>query len=174
MLFSFFFRKSEVWWRQEIFFKDSPLRSCYWVSSLFFTDLIPWVSFFTMVLLLFSFHVELEIQHLLLPPPKKPQTNLVLMVLSHKIILGSPNSTLNKSLLMLSECLWERAVSPWEALRPCLAQAHLQVQDRLGASCRVAPTHWDSGCLISEPEFRFPARLWNLCVALGKSLQLSG
>ena len=68
MLFSFSFGKSEVWWRQN-FFLSFPTEELllFFTCFFFFTDLLFWVSFFTMIFLLFFFHIDLEIQHLLLP-----------------------------------------------------------------------------------------------------------
>lgn len=123
MLFSFFFGKSEVWWRQNFFCKFPNWGAVIIFSRLFFffffTDLIFWVPFFTMIFLLFFFHRELEIQHLLLPPTS---SKIWFLWYSDTRLFWDPSATpLNKSMLMLSEWLWEGRFSPREALRPCLA-----------------------------------------------------
>lgn len=116
------------------------------VALLFFTDLISWVTFFTMVLLFFC-HVELEIQHLLLY-----RKICFLWYSGTSLFWDPPTPPLNKSLLMLSECLWEGRVSPWKVLRPCLAQTGSP--DGTAYAPAVIPTKWNSAFLIREPVFR--------------------
>ena len=132
MLFSFFFGKSEVWWRQNFFlsFPTEELLLFFICFFFFFNQFNILGVFFPHDLFIVFLSYRTRNTTLATPPPQI----WFLWYSDTRLFWDSSIPPLNKSMLMLSESLWEGRFSPrehWD--HAWLRQAPLKVQHMLGS-----------------------------------------